>query len=64
MCQAVGKEWSNYRKNQETQDFIDALSRSLLIRRDLLVQTITTGPNAQRGTWAQPQLPPTSACGV
>jgi hypothetical protein len=56
MCRALGKEWSNYRKNEATEAFIEALERSLRIRRDLLVQTISGGPNEQRGTWIHPQI--------
>jgi hypothetical protein len=56
MCRALGKEWSNYRKNEATEAFVEALERSLRIRRDLLVQTISGGPNEQRGTWVHPQI--------
>jgi KilA-N domain len=56
MCQAAGKEWSGYRRLQSSEEFLEALSRSLQIHRDLLIQTITTGPNEQRGTWVHPQV--------
>ena len=56
MCKAVGKEWSNYRKNDGTEGFLQALEGSLRIRRDLLVQTVSAGPNDQRGTWIHPQV--------
>ncbi|MHC5307540.1 KilA-N domain-containing protein [Bartonella sp. LJL80] len=56
MCKAAGKDWSNYRKNAETEEFLKALEMSLRIRRDLLIQTISGGPNSGRGTWVHPQL--------
>ena len=56
MCKAAGKEWSAYRRNQTTEEFIHTLSRSLQIHRDLLIQTITTGPNEERGTWGHPRV--------
>lgn len=56
MCRAAGKEWSNYRKNDTAEAFLIALERSLLIRRDLIIQTIMTGGNDMRGTWVHPQV--------
>ena len=56
MCKASNKEWSNYNQNSGTQSFLDALERSLGIPRDLLIQTITGGPNDRRGTWVHPQV--------
>jgi hypothetical protein len=64
LCQAARKEWSNYYKNKGVKDFITALvvspfSTSLIIvdqketgkSEEDLIQTITTGPNDNRGTW-------------
>jgi hypothetical protein len=56
MCKATGKEWSNYRQNQATAEFLEALASSLGIPRDLIVQVVTTGPNDQRGTWVHPRV--------
>jgi hypothetical protein len=56
LCKAAGKLWSNYWKNKETHEFIEELARSLTIRRDVLVQPVTTGPNDQRGTWVHPRV--------
>lgn len=56
MCKASGKEWSNYKKNEGTEEFLVALEGSLRIRRDLIVQTIIAGPNEARGTWVHPQV--------
>ena len=54
MCKAQGKEFSNYSKNSTADAFLDALSRSLLIRRDLLVIIKAAGRNDERGIWAHP----------
>lgn len=56
MCKAIGKEWSNYRKNDTTEAFLAALERSLRIRRDQLILSVSSGPNDQRGTWVHPQI--------
>lgn len=56
MCKAIGKEWSNYRKNDTTESFLEALERSLRIRRDQLILSVASGPNDQRGTWVHPQI--------
>ncbi|PHR60126.1 MAG: hypothetical protein COA43_07445 [Robiginitomaculum sp.] len=56
LCKLAGREWSTYRKRDATERFLIALEGSLQIRRDLLVQTISTGSNDQRGTWVHPQI--------
>jgi hypothetical protein len=56
MCQAANKRMGNYLQNQETQAVLAELSRSAGIPADLLVQTITTGSNEQRGTWVYPDV--------
>ncbi|RYG55028.1 MAG: KilA-N domain-containing protein, partial [Alphaproteobacteria bacterium] len=56
MCKAAGKEWSNYRQNGSTTDFLAALETSLGIPRNLIVQSIGTGANEHRGTWVHPQV--------
>jgi len=56
MCKAAGKEWSNYRQNAATAEFLQALQGSLGIPRDLLVRSVLTGPNEYRGTWVHPQV--------
>jgi len=55
MCKANGKEWSNYRQNDTTSEFLEALESSLGIPRGLLVVSVTKGPNEGRGTWVHPQ---------
>lgn len=56
MCKAAGKEWSSYKRLDASNEFIAALEGSLQIHRDLLIQTIATGPNEARGTWVHPQV--------
>jgi DNA-binding HxlR family transcriptional regulator len=56
MCRANGKEWSNYRQNERTADYLQALSNRLGIPAEQLVFTTTTGPNHLRGTWVHPRL--------
>lgn len=56
MCRAAGKEWSNYRKNETSEAYIEELEGSLRIRRNLLIQSIVTGGNDQRGTWVHPRV--------
>lgn len=56
MCKAAGKEWSNYRQNATSNEFIAELERSLGIPRDRLIRSVVTGPNEQRGTWVHPQV--------
>ena len=56
MCKAGGKEWSSYWRSAKAQEDADAVSRSLHIGRDLLVQSITTGKNEIRGTWVHPHI--------
>ena len=56
MCHANGKEWSNYRQNDRTTAYLQALSTSLSIPTDELVLTSTSGPNHLRGTWIHPRL--------
>lgn len=67
MCSSVGKVIKDYLRNQETQDFLAALARSIGIpidldraplgyRGDCLVQMQTTGPNHLRGTWVHARV--------
>ena len=56
MCKAYGRQWSHYMENARTSQYLQALSTSLGIPRDLLIQSITTGANELRGTWVHPRL--------
>jgi hypothetical protein len=56
MCKAVGKLYNDYSRLSVTQAFLKELSRSTGIPVDLLVFTVTTGPNDGRGTWVHPDV--------
>ena len=56
LCKACGKNLGNYTRNSNTKAFLEALSRSMRIRIDLLVQIIDKGDNKGRGTWVHPQV--------
>lgn len=56
MCQAARKHWKNYAQLLRSAEYIKALEGSAGIPADLLAQTVTTGPNAGRGTWVHPRL--------
>jgi hypothetical protein len=56
MCGANNRQWSHYLENKSTGEFLDALSGSLGIPRDLLIQSVVTGPNPLRGTWVHQRV--------
>lgn len=56
MCRANGRKWKHYNENDGTREFVAELSRSVGIPTDRLIVSITTGPNAGRGTWVHPQI--------
>lgn len=56
MCKVAGKLWGHYRSIANTDAFLVALSRSIGIPIDVIVQSIITGPNEARGTWVHPQV--------
>ena len=56
MCKAVGKRWAVYYRNESTQEFIEALERSVRNLTNPLIQSVTKGLNATRGTWIHPQV--------
>lgn len=56
MCKAGGKLLNDYTRLNSTRDFLQALAGSTGIPVNLLVRTIATGPNEQRGTWVHPQV--------
>lgn len=56
MCKANGKHLPHYRANDRTAQYLQALSGSVGIPTDLLMQTICAGPNDLRGTWVHPRL--------
>lgn len=56
LCKAGGKEYSNWFKNSKTNEFLDELEGSLLIRRDLLIHINIEGNNENRCTWVHPRV--------
>lgn len=70
LCQSAGKLWGHYYSLSSTRDFLAAAEKSIAIgihplnqlRRsvsnvtDHLIDSITTGPNSERGTWVHPQV--------
>jgi len=54
MCQAGGKRWHNYIKNEDTKRFLTALSRTLIRVLENLVISSNGGSHA--GTWVHPQV--------
>lgn len=56
MCKAAGRLFGHYNENDRTEEFKAALSRSIGIPIDQLVQTISTGGNDLRGSWVHPQM--------
>jgi len=62
ICKAANSEWSRYSKLKGSKAFIEELSTSLRIGRDLrigrtlLIKKITSGVNEIRGTWAHQRI--------
>ena len=56
MCQAAGKEWSNYWQNKGTLAFADELALDLGIPRSNLKWEFRGRPANRQGTWIHPQL--------
>ena len=70
MCQAGNREWFTYARSSRTQEYIAALAAVVGSPRNcghphqgspqdpatVVVRSVTTGPNDQRGTWVHPRL--------
>jgi hypothetical protein len=56
MCKANRRLWADYARQIRTAEYLRALSGSMGIPIDLLMQVIRTGPNDLRGTWVHPRL--------
>ena len=56
MAKANGRHLPHYLANERTREYQRALSGSVGIPTDLLIQSTTTGPNDLRGTWIHPRL--------
>lgn len=56
LCKAAGKEFGKWNENKSSREYINFLSGSTRIRKDVLIQEIMTGPNHLRGTWVHPKI--------
>lgn len=56
LCKAGGKEFFKWNENKKSEEFLIELSGSIRIRIDLLIQSISDGPNELRGTWVHPKV--------
>jgi len=56
LCKAGSKEYSNWFKNSKTEEFLQELEGSLLIRRNVLIQVNVDGLNENRCTWVHPRV--------
>jgi hypothetical protein len=56
LCKAGGKKFNDWFRLDNTKLFLDILARSAGIPADLLLQNITNGKNAFRGTWVHPRV--------
>jgi hypothetical protein len=56
MCQAVGKEWSAYRRLAITGGFLEELESVLKISRTDLVHSNSGGDPRLQGTWVHPHV--------
>jgi hypothetical protein len=54
MCQANDKRFGDYKRLKNTKEFYNALSRSVGIPPDLIIQITRKGLNDKRGTWIEP----------
>ena len=54
MCQANNKRFGDYKRLKNTKEFFNALSRSVGIPTDLIIQITRKGLNNKRGTWIEP----------
>jgi hypothetical protein len=56
MAQASGKQFGHWNNLKSTSSYLAALSRSIGIAIDGLVEVKTTGLNEERGTWGHPKV--------
>lgn len=56
MCQAGGKQWSEFRRLKQTEDYVEALESVLGIPRTLLIVTEQAYGKEYQGTWVHPRL--------
>jgi hypothetical protein len=48
ICQAAGKLYGGWRRLDRTEEYLQELARSMQIHIDLLLMSITTGPNEEK----------------
>ena len=51
MCQATGKRWGNYWRNESTQEFVAALAESLSVSNSQLIVSSSVRGDLGGGTW-------------
>lgn len=56
LCKAAGKLFGNYRQNQTTEEFLEALSLDIGIPISKLIQVFRGRPAKLQGTWVHPQV--------
>lgn len=56
LCKKAGKLWADYSRLESTKAFLEALSRSMGIPIDVLIVSVVTGKNENRGTWVHPRV--------
>jgi hypothetical protein len=69
MCKAYGKRWENYHRNERTQQYIQALGKSMaetdcgaavarnrVTGEPILIETIQGGAPHLQGTWVHPRI--------
>jgi len=56
MCRAAKKLWGNYRQNQTTQEFLEALAPVIGIPITELIQTVRGGNPSLQGTWVHSRV--------
>jgi hypothetical protein len=56
MCKAAGREFKHYNKNKQTKAFLAELSAEVGILTTELIQTLSGGTPALKGTWVHPRV--------
>ena len=56
LCKQALREFKAWYRTDTAKSFLVELSRSVNIHTNLLVESVTTGPNEERGTWIHPKV--------
>ncbi len=56
ICQASGKFYANWKQQDTSEQYLQAVSERIGIPIGSLVQSVTNGPRNSRGTWAHPRI--------